>query len=67
MTAEVLAQIRTKDLAFVPMRLNPAPIKVAGTQSQLREAQGLSVEGVIATAEEMLRGIGVNPWSDTRK
>jgi transketolase len=56
MTAEVLAGMRPRDFRFTPMRLGSAPVRVAGSQSELRGAQGLSVGGVVATAEAMLGG-----------
>jgi transketolase len=56
MTAEVLAGMRPRGFRFTPMRLGSAPVRVAGSQSELRGAQGLSVGGVVATAEAMLGG-----------
>jgi len=37
---------------FVPLRLGRSPIKVAGSQDQLRALQGLSVEGIARSAED---------------
>ncbi len=51
--AEVLASLRSAT-RFIPMRLSKTPIKVAGTQVQLRSAQGLSVEGILASAEALV-------------
>ncbi|WP_420240113.1 transketolase family protein (plasmid) [Telmatobacter bradus] len=48
--AEALA-ISGRTVAFRPLRLAKAPIKVSGSQQELRSAQGLSVEGIIETAE----------------
>jgi transketolase len=56
MTAEVLAGMQAGG-AFFPVRLGAVPVKVAGSQTQLREAQGLSVEGITAAAEKMLQRI----------
>ena len=53
MTAEVLASIRAA-LPFHPLRLGRDPIRVSGTQEQLRSAQGISVEGVFVAAKRML-------------
>jgi transketolase len=53
MTAEVLASIRA-GLPFYPLRLGRDPIRVAGSQEQLRAAQGISVEGVFAAARKLL-------------
>jgi transketolase len=50
--AEELA-ISGAHTAFRPLRLGRAPVKVAGTQNQLREPQGLSVPGII----EAVRGV----------
>jgi transketolase len=52
LTAEVLAGMTTSAL-FYPIRLASDPIKIAGTQTQLREAQGLSVGGIVAHAERL--------------
>jgi transketolase len=53
-TAEILAQMGMA-IRFRPLRLQPSPIKVAGSQVQLRESQGLSVSGIVAASEELLR------------
>lgn len=50
--AEVIANVG-KATAFQSVRLNRDPIKVSGSQEQLRGAQGLSVEGVVETAVEL--------------
>lgn len=38
---------------FRPLRLERAPIKIAGTQEQLRAMQGLSVAGIVQAAVEL--------------
>jgi transketolase len=48
--AETLA-VRGRAVAFRPLRLAKAPIKVSGSQQELRSAQGLSVEGIVEAAE----------------
>lgn len=48
--AETLA-IRGCAVAFRPLRLARSPIKVSGSQQELRAAQGLSVDGVVQAAE----------------
>jgi transketolase len=53
MTAEVLVSIRTA-LPFHPLRLSRDPIRLSGSQEQLRSAQGLSVEGILAIAKRIL-------------
>jgi transketolase len=40
---------------FVPLRLSRSPIKVAGTQEQLRAAHGLSADAIAGSAEHALR------------
>jgi transketolase len=40
---------------FVPLRLGRYPIKTAGSQEQLRASQGLSVEGIVHSAEDAYR------------
>lgn len=40
--------------AFRPIRLGRTPVKVAGTQEQLRAPQGLSVNGIAEAAQSML-------------
>jgi len=52
--AETLA-IRGCAVAFRPLRLARSPIKVSGSQQELRAAQGLSVEGVVQAAELLCR------------
>jgi transketolase len=52
--AETLA-IRGRAVAFRPLRLTKSPIKVSGTQDELRTAQGLSVEGIIQASELLCR------------
>jgi transketolase len=41
-------------VSFVPLRLGRSPIKVAGTQEQLREANGLSAEAIARSAQQAL-------------
>ncbi|QHS52977.1 transketolase family protein [Edaphobacter sp. 12200R-103] len=53
-TAEVIAEMG-EAIRFHPLRLQPSPIKVAGSQIQLREEQNLSVAGIIRTAKALLR------------
>lgn len=50
--AETLA-MSGRAIAFQPLRLAKSPIKVAGSQQELRAAQGLSVEGVVRAAEQL--------------
>lgn len=50
--AETLA-VRGRAVAFRPLRLAKAPIKVSGSQQELRSAQGLSVEGIVEAAEKL--------------
>lgn len=52
--AEVIAEMG-EPIRFRPLRLQPSPIKVAGSQVQLRESQGLSVMGIVTAAQELLR------------
>ncbi len=52
--AEVLAGLASAT-PFFPLRLGSTPLKVAGTQNQLRGGQGLDVPGIIAAAERLLR------------
>ena len=52
--AETLA-IHGHAVAFHPLRLAKSPIKVSGTQEELRSAQGLSVEGIVQAAELLCR------------
>jgi transketolase len=40
---------------FVPLRLGRSPIRTAGSQEQLRASQGLSVEGIVHSAEDACR------------
>ena len=58
-TAEVLAETGIST-PFYPVRLASMAIKTAGSQTQLRGDQGVSAEGVVARAEQMLRGAGQN-------
>lgn len=53
MTAEVLASARSA-VPFYPLRLNRDPIRLSGSQEQLRAAQGISVEGILAAAKKIL-------------
>jgi transketolase len=48
--AEVLA-VHGGATTFRPLRLAKAPIKVSGSQQELRSAQALSVEGIVEAAE----------------
>jgi len=50
--AETLA-LHGRATTFKPMRLAKAPIKVSGSQQELRSAQGLSVEGIVEAAEKL--------------
>jgi transketolase len=52
--AETVA-IRGRAVAFRPLRLARSPIKVSGSQQELRAAQGLSVEGIFGAAEILCR------------
>lgn len=42
-------------VAFRPLRLANSPIKVSGSQEQLRAAQGLSIEGIVRASEMLCR------------
>lgn len=53
LTAEVLAAM-SAGIPFFPMRLNRVPMKVAGSQMELRENQGLSVEGIKSVVERIM-------------
>ena len=50
LVAEVLA-LSSAAVPFRPIRLGRSPVKVAGSQTQLREAQGLSVHGIVEVAQ----------------
>jgi transketolase len=50
--AEVLAT-SSAAVPFHPIRLGRSPVKIAGTQTQLREAQGLSVRGIVEVAQSV--------------
>ena len=52
-TAEVLAALAAST-PFMPVRLGRAPLKSAGSQTQLRSEQGLSVDGIVSSAERLL-------------
>jgi transketolase C-terminal domain/subunit len=52
--AETLA-IRGRAVPFLPLRLAKSPIKVSGSQEQLRAAQGLSIEGIVQASEMLCR------------
>jgi transketolase len=54
MVAECIANLGAA-VRFRPMRLERTPIKTAGTQEQLRSAQGLSVQGITAASIELLK------------
>lgn len=53
-TAEVLASMSAA-VPFFPCRLSSDPVRIAGSQAQLREGQGLSTEGIVRIAEKILR------------
>ena len=53
MTAEVLASTRT-GIPFHAVRLGRDPIRVAGTQEELRASQGVSVQGIVTAVNELL-------------
>jgi len=52
--AETLA-MRGRAVAFRPLRLAKSPIKVSGSQEELRAAQELSVEGIVQASELLCR------------
>jgi transketolase len=52
--AETLV-LRGRAVAFRPLRLAKSPIKVSGSQEQLRAAQGLSIEGIVQASEMLCR------------
>ena len=52
--AETLA-VRGRAVAFRPLRLAKSPIKVSGSQQELRAAQGLSIEGIVQASELLCR------------
>jgi transketolase len=52
--AEVLAT-SGRGVRFRALRLSKKPIKISGSQSELRGACGLSVEGIANTAEQLCR------------
>jgi transketolase len=54
MTAEVLASIRAS-VPFHPLRLTSDPIRLAGSQEELRSAQGISVSGILAAVDRLLK------------
>jgi transketolase len=54
-TAEVLAGCG-RATKFQSLRLARSPIKVSGSQEELRAAQGLSVEGIVQASELLCRG-----------
>jgi transketolase C-terminal domain/subunit len=43
------------DAVLVPLRLGRSSIKRAGSQEELRAAQGLSVEGIVQASELLCR------------
>jgi transketolase len=55
--AETLA-VSGRTVAFRPLRLAKAPIKVSGSQQELRSAQGLSMEGIVEAAETLCTARG---------
>lgn len=52
--AEALA-VNNIAIPFQPLRLAKPPIKLSGSQEELRSAQGLSVQGVVQSAEQLSR------------
>jgi transketolase len=58
MTAEVLASIRAS-VPFHPLRLTSDPIRLAGSQEELRSAQGISVSGILAAVDRLLKPIAI--------
>lgn len=54
--AEVLAAHRC-DIPFQMQRLAKSPIKVSGSQEELRSAHGLSVPGIVQAAEQLARTV----------
>jgi transketolase len=54
MVAEIIAR-SGKAISFTSLRLGSSPIKIAGTQEQLREQQGLSVTDIVRSAERVLQ------------
>ena len=58
MTAEVLASIRAS-IPFHPLRLRSEPIRLAGSQEELRSAQGISVSGILAAVDRLLKPIAI--------
>jgi transketolase len=58
MTAEVLASI-CASIPFHPLRLTSEPIRVAGSQEELRSAQGISVSGILAAVDRLLKPIAM--------
>jgi transketolase len=54
--AEVLAVNRCA-VPFQMQRLAKAPIKISGSQEELRSAQGLSVQGIVQAAEGLVRAV----------
>ncbi len=53
MTAEVLASSRA-GIPFHALRLGRDPIRLAGSQEELRASQGVSVEGILRAAVKLL-------------
>ncbi len=53
MVAEVLAS-NSAAIPFHALRLGREPIRIAGSQEELRSAQGLSVAGILSAAEKLL-------------
>jgi transketolase len=56
MTAEIIAGMRT-GIPFFPVRLASTPVKVAGSQMHLREAQGLGVDNICAVAVKLMGAV----------
>jgi transketolase len=54
--AEVLAAV-SAGTRFIPIRLSGIPLRTAGSQVQLRTREGLSVEGILSTADRLLHDL----------
>jgi transketolase len=52
--AETLA-MNDRVIPLKPLRLAKSPIKVSGSQEELRSAQGLNIKGIVQTAESLCR------------
>ena len=61
-----VAEVLATHSCFVPLRmlrLARSPIKVSGSQEELRSAQGLSVDGIIQAAEQLMHAVRGAPKS----